>query len=197
MRKEDKRVHNEEEAALPLLDLSAAAERAVARALESCAGRMGLEGPRQAAYQVRNGNAVARMYYCSSMAKQVAECLGASEQYIRAIYAPDYDVLFRGFCSNEEPREEAMVCLLVWTRLKTAALDSLVTAWERALTEACRDTIGPRGQASLLEVQVMDDTDVEKHLGSGWSEGMATRLAVHWLWARRQAVNIVYDRRSA
>jgi hypothetical protein len=196
MCKQNGRVHNEEEAT-PLLDMTAVAERASTRALESCARRMGLEDPQKAVYHVRNGNAVARMYYCSSMAKQVAECLGASEQQIRAIYAPDYDVLFRDLSSKEAPQGEAMVCLLVWTRHKTAALGSLVAAWERALAQACRDTIGSRGQASLLEVQVMDDADVEKDLGSGWSEGMATRLAVHWLWARRQAVNIVYDRRDA
>ncbi|MFN2229837.1 MAG: hypothetical protein ACK2VA_08715 [Anaerolineae bacterium] len=197
MRKENERVHNEEEATPPLLDMTAVAERVLTRALESCARRMGLEGPQQAAYHVRNGSAVARMYYCSSMAKQVAECLGPSEQNIRAIYAPDYDVLFRDLSSDEEPQAEAMICLLVWTRLKTAALDSLVTAWKRALTEAYRDTIDSQGQVPLLEVQVMDDADVEKHLGSGWREGMATRLAVHWLWARKQAVNIVYDRKGA
>lgn len=196
MRKENERVHNEEEATSPLLDMTAVAERVLTRSLESCARRMGLQGPQKAAYHVRNGNVVARMYYCSSMAKQVAECLGASEQNIRAIYAPDYDVLFRNLSSNEGPREEAMVCLLVWTRLKTTALDSLVTAWERALTKVCSETIGSQGKAPLLEVQLMDDADVEKHLGSGWREGMATRLAVHWLWARKQAVNIVYDRRD-
>jgi hypothetical protein len=191
-----KAVSTHKEATLPLSDMTAVAGRVLTWALELCARRMGLDGPQTAAHYVRQGNVVARMYWCSSIAKQIAECLGASEQNVRAVYAPDYDVLFRDLCSNEEPRGESMVCLLVWTRRKSAALDSLVTAWECALAQACRDTIGSHGQAPLLDVEVMDDADVEKHLGSGWSEGMATRLAVHWLRARKQAVDIVYERRG-
>lgn len=128
------------------------------------------------------------------MAEQVAESLGASEQNVRAIYAPDQDILFRDLCSDEEARDESMVRLLVWTRRQTAALDSLVMAWDRALAQACRDKIGSNGQMPLLDVQVIDDTEVENHLGAGRREGMATRLAVYWMWTMNQVVDIVYDR---
>ena len=122
---------------LQLPDMTAVAERTLTWALELCAKRMGLmDGAQAAARHVRQGNVVARMHCCSSIARQIAESLGASEQNVRAIYAPDYDVLFWDLCSGEQTRDESMVHLLVWTRRKTAAFDSLVTAWDRALAQA-------------------------------------------------------------
>jgi hypothetical protein len=186
------------EATLSLLlpDVAAAAERVLTLALESCASRMGLEDAQAAARHVRQGNVVACVHCCSSIAKQVAESLGASEQNIRAIYAPDYDVLFEDLCSDKSAGDKSTVRLLVWTRRQTSSLDSLVTAWDRALAEACREKIGPYGQAPSLEVQVLEDTDVAKHFGSRWHEGMTTRLAVYWMWTMNQVVDIVYDRRD-
>jgi hypothetical protein len=175
-------------------DITAVAEGALTWALELCARKMGLDSPRTAAHHVRQGSAVARMYFRSSLAKQIAEFLGASEQDVRAILAPDYDVLFRDLCARGEAREESMVRLLVWTRRRTAALESLVIAWDRALAQAYGGSIGASGQAPLLDVQVVDDTDVEKHVGLARSEGMATRLAVYWMGTMNQVVDIVYDR---
>jgi hypothetical protein len=186
------------EAKLPLQlpDLAATAERTLTWALESCARRMGLDDSQAAAQHVRQGNAVARLHCCSSIAKQVAESLGGAEQKVRAIYAPDYDILFQDLCSDVGSQDESMVRLLVWTQRQTEALGSLVTAWDRALAQACRDKIGSQGQAPMLDVQVMEDTDIEKHFGSRWSEGMTTRLAVYWMWTMNQVVDIVYDRRG-
>jgi hypothetical protein len=189
--------HREAPPSLPLPDVTAAAERALTWALESCARRMGMEGAQAAARHVRQGNVVARVHCCSSIAKQVAESLGASEQSVRAIYAPDYDVLFEDLCSDREAGDKPTVRLLVWTRRQTPSLDSLVAAWDRALAEACREKIGPHGQAPSLDVQVMEDTDVAKHFGSCWREGMTTRLAVYWMWTMNQVVDIVYDQRKA
>jgi hypothetical protein len=177
-----------------LPDVTAAAAHALTWALELCASRMGLDGPQTAARHVRQGNAVARMHCCSGIAKQVAESLGASEENIRAIYAPDYDILFQNLCSDKEAQDESMVRLLVWTQRKTAVLDSLVTAWDRALAQACRDKIGSHWQGPLLDVQVIDDTDVEKHFGSVRNESLATRLAVYWMSTMNQVVDIVYAR---
>jgi len=179
---------------LPLPDMTAVAERALTWALESCARRMGLAGAQAAAHHVQQGDVVARVHCCSSIAKQVAESLGASEEGVRAIYAPDYDVLFEDLCSDKGAKDGSMVRLLVWTRHHTVALDALVAAWDRALAQACRDKIGSHGQAPSLDVHVMEDADIERHFGSGWSEGMTTRLAVYWMWSTNQVVDIVYDR---
>ena len=177
-------------------DVTLSAERALTRALELCAAKMGLDGPHTAAHHVRQGNAVARMYFCSGMAKQVAESLGASEQNVRAICAPDYDVLFQDLCSRGKARDEWMVRLLVWTRCKTSELDSLVIAWRRALLEVYRDTVGSDDKPPLLDVQIIDDADVEQHFRPGRGEGRATRLAVYWMAKMNQVVDIVYERES-
>jgi hypothetical protein len=180
---------------LPLPDVTALAERVLTWALELCAKRMGLDGVQAAADRVRQGNTVARMHCCSSIARQVAESLGTSERNVQAIYAPDYDALFWDLCSDAE-RSESMVRLLVWTRRKTSEFDSLVSAWDRALAQACSEKLGAHEQAPSLDVQVMDDTDLERHFGSGRRRGMATRLAVYWMRTMNQAVDIVYTRRD-
>ena len=120
--------------------------------------------------------------------------LGAAEEHVRAVYAPDYDVLFHDLCSDRGLQEQALVCLLVWTRQRTAALDALLTAWEPALARAYRDTIGLQRRAPVLDVQIVDDTDVEGRVGAGRQERQTTRLAVHWMWATNQVVDILYDR---
>jgi hypothetical protein len=179
---------------LQLPDMIAAAERALNWGLELCARRMGLDSAQTAVEQVRQGSAVARMYCCTGIAKQVAESLAASEESVRAVYAPDQDVLFRDLCASAEAGEEATVSLLVWTRHRTAALDSLVAAWDRALTQVCRDRIGAHGQVPVLDVHITEDTDLEKLFGAGPRAATATRLAVYWMWATNQVVDIVFDR---
>ena len=55
-----------------LLDMSAAADRAVDLALESCAKLMNLDAASAAAYQIRQGNVVARMHCCTSVTQEIA-----------------------------------------------------------------------------------------------------------------------------
>ena len=75
---------------LQLPDMTAVAERALTWALELCARRMGLDGPQAAAYHVRQGNAVARMHCCASIAKQIAESLGALDRKIKRLHLFHY-----------------------------------------------------------------------------------------------------------
>jgi hypothetical protein len=104
---------------------------------------------------------------------------------------------FQDLCSDKGIADESMVQLLVWTQRRTAAFDSLVTAWDRALAQACKDAIGTQQQMPLLDVQVIEDTEIEKHFGAGRSARMAThQLAVYWLQTTNQVVDIVYARRG-
>jgi hypothetical protein len=175
-------------------DMTAVAERALTWALELCAKRMRLDGPQAAAHRVRQGDAVARMHCCSSIAKQVAASLGSSEQNVRAIYAPDYDGSFQDLCSGKGIADESMVHLLVWTQRRTPALDSLVTDWDRALARVCRDTFGTQERTPLLDVRVIADADVEKHFDSGWNKRAPMRLAAYMLWTTNQVVDVAYAR---
>jgi hypothetical protein len=179
---------------LSLPDLTGVAERVLNQALAFCASRMGLNSTQAAASEVRQGNVTARVHCCSGIARQVAEALGSSEQNVMAIYTPDQDLDLQTMCSDRETQPKSMVHLFVWMRRKTAAFDSLVTAWDRALVQVCKDTIGVQGQRSLLDVQVMDDAYLEQHFGAGRSKGMVTRLAVYWLRTMNQAVDVVYAR---
>jgi hypothetical protein len=180
---------------LPWPDMAAAAEHVLSRALELCAKRMGLDGAQAAADQVRQGNITARVHCCSGIARQIAESLGSSDQNVRAVYALDDDTLLREMCSNQETQYQSKVHLFVWMQHKTTALDSLVTAWDRALVQVCKDTIGAKGQTSLLDVQVMDDAHFEEHF-AGRKKGMITRLAVYWLQTMDRTVDIVYTRQE-
>ena len=180
--------------ALHLPDLTAAADRAINWALESCARLMDLDGPSAAAHQIQRGNAVARMHCCTSISRQIAQSLGASERNVRAAFSPDHDVLFEDLCSDAQAQHKPMVSLMVWTKHKTANLDSLVAAWDRALVKACREKIGAHEQASLLDVHIVDDVEIQKCFGAGCEAVTATRLAVYWMWSTNQVVDIVYSR---
>ena len=182
---------------LQLPDLTGVADRVLAWALERCATRMGLEGAQAAAGHVRAGDAVARMHCCASIAQQVANSLGTADRKVRAIYAPDYDILFQDLCSEEGAGEASMVRLLVWTRRRTAELDALIVAWDLALARACREKIGAHELKPLLDVQVVEDRDVEKLLGYGQKDRMAARLAVYWMWSLHHVVDIVYEQAIA
>jgi hypothetical protein len=158
---------------------------------------MGLEGAQTAANHVRQGDALAQMHCCASIARQVAESLGTSERGVRAVYAPDYDILFQDLCSEAGARQETMVHLLVWTRRRTETLDALVAAWDRALARACMQLIGAQEPHPLLDVQIIDDAEVEQLLGHGQKERMAPRLAAYWMRSMHHVVDILYDQANA
>lgn len=178
-------------------DLAGAAERVFSRALEVCARRMGLSDVQAAAAEVRQGNVTARMHCCAGIARQIAEALGSSEKNIRAIYAPDDDVPLQELCEGQGTQPKSTIDLFVWTRHKTAELDALIAAWDRALVKACQGMIGSQGQTSLLAVHVMDDAHIEEHFGAGLNGRLGTRLAVYWLRTVNQAVDVVYSRNGA
>lgn len=176
-----------------LPDMTAAANRALDLAFESCARLMQLATPSAAAYQMQHGNAVARMHCCTSITREIAQSLGASDQNVRAIFAPDYDLLFQDLWSDTRTQPKPMVSLMVWTRQRTAKLGALVTAWDRALVQACRDRLGSDEQTPLLDVHIVDDIEIRQRLGADRSAMTATRLAVHWMGSTNQVVDIVYD----
>lgn len=177
-----------------LPDMSAAADRALDLALESCAKLMDLDTPSAAAYQIRQGNVVARMHCCTSITQEIAKSLGTLDQNVRAVFAPDHDLLFENLCSDGKTQGKPMVSLMVWARHKSAKLDSLVAAWNRALVEACREKIRTREQTPLLDVHTVDDDGIRENLGADCRAVTATRVAVYWIWSTKQVVDIIYDR---
>ena len=138
----------------------------LAQALEYCAQKLGLAGAQEAVERIKAGNPAACGYCHYSVAKQVAEALGALDQNVRAAYVYDYDATPQDLCFGETV-QATPVHLLVWTERKTEALNSLVEALDQALARQLRNMLGNGPRTHVLDVQIVDDADVETRTGYG------------------------------
>jgi hypothetical protein len=147
-------------------DVAGTAQVVLIQAMEYCAHKMRLDSSQAVIDRLRAGDGKACEYCHYSVAKQVAESLGALDDNIKAAYIYDYDATPEDLCLGEAGRA-LPIHLLVWAQPKTAALNVLVETWDRALAQSYAKTIGARQLAHVLDVQVMDDTAVEQRIGYG------------------------------
>ena len=147
-------------------DLAGTAQVVLTQAVEYCAQKMRLDSSQAVVDRLRSSNGRACEYCHYSVAKQVAESLGALDEHIKAVYICDYDATPEDLCFGEAT-QASLVHLVVWARRKTGALNSLVAALDRALVQSYADMIGMRQLTHLLDVQVIDDADVENRVGYG------------------------------
>jgi len=152
----------------PLLlpDIASTAEVALTQALEFCAQKMGLDSPQVVVDRLRQGDSTAFGYWHYGLAEQVAEYLAAWNEDVKAVYIYDYGATPEDSCFGEMTPAEP-VHLIVWAQRKTAALESLVAALDRALVQGCADLINRAKLMHLLDVQVVDDADAENRTGYG------------------------------
>ncbi len=149
-----------------LPDADSTAEITLAQALEFCAQKMGLTGRQAVVESLQQGDGNACNYCHYSIAKQVAESLGALDENVKAVYVADYDATPEDLCFGAGTRTSP-IHLIVWVKRKTNALESLVEALDRAMAKRYANVIGPRQLAHLLDVQTVDDDDVKNHVGYG------------------------------
>lgn len=123
------------------------------------------------------------MYCRHGIAHEIAAAIGALDDHVRSVYTLDYDATPEDMCFGETARTTSLIHLIVWTQRKTAALDALATALDRALVEVYGDVAGASGLATLLDVQVIDDRDVERRSGYGALLASAHHLPMQ-VWAR-------------
>jgi hypothetical protein len=153
----------------PLLgppDVAGTAKVVLTQALEYCAQKMRLGSWQIVISHLKKGDGTACEYCHYSVAKQVAEALGALDENIKGIYIYDYDATPQDLCFGEAG-QALPIHLIIWAQPKTAALNVLVETWNRALAQGYAEMIGGHQLAHVLDVQVVDDADVEKRLGHG------------------------------
>jgi hypothetical protein len=153
---------------LQLPDAESIAENILTKALAFCADKLGLADAEQAAERLRGHDGPACSYCMYSIAAQAGESLGSLDEQVKAVYTLDYDATPGDLCFAPDAASAApTIHLIVWTQRKTAALDALVAALDRALVGAFTDLLGQHGLAYLLDVQTIDDGDVETGTGYG------------------------------
>ena len=138
----------------------------------------------KSALQEADGATCNRYHY--DLAKRIAESLGKLDGSIKAVYVLDYDATPEDLCFCEA-NTDPLIHLIVWTQRRTPALGALVAAIDRALVDSYRDLVSAPELTNLLDVQVVDDSDVNKRSGYG-----ALFSSVHHrpvtLWERQQGL---------
>jgi hypothetical protein len=147
-------------------DLASTTEAVLNQAIEYCAQKVRPDNAQAVIERLRKGDSQVCEYCNYSLAKQVAASLGALDRNILAVYAYDYDTPADDYYFGEAGRA-LPIHLIVWAKRKTAALDAVVVTWDRALARRYAELVGGHQPAHLLDVQVVDDTDVVKRIGYG------------------------------
>lgn len=116
--------------------------------------------------RIRTGDSQVCEYCNYSLAKQVAASLGALDENVTAAFIYDYDAPAEDLSFGEFGRS-LPIHLILWAKRKTAALNAVVETWDRALTQRYAEVIGGQQPSHMLDVQVVDTTDVVKRIGYG------------------------------
>jgi hypothetical protein len=148
-------------------DLNTIAERAVTQAVEYCAHKMSLGSTSEALRAIQEGNRSACAYCLYALSKQIAESIGTLDGTVKAIYTLDYDATPEDLCFGSAAPGTSLVHLVVWTERKTAALGSLAAALDRAVVQIYGSVLGWGERASMLDVQLIDDQEVQDQVGYG------------------------------
>lgn len=147
-------------------DVASIAKVILTQAMEYCAQKMGLDNWQAVIDRMREGDGKVCEYCHYSVAKQVAESLGALDENIKEVYIYDYDATPEDLCFRVAA-QPLLIHLIVWAQPKTAALNAMVEAWDCALAQSYAEMLGERQPAYLLDVQVVNDADVGKRIGYG------------------------------
>jgi hypothetical protein len=149
---------------LHLPDAASTVQGALVKALDYCATRLHLASPQEGLERARHGDRRALEYCHYRLAQQVAEALGALDDNVRSVSLYEFEATPEDRAFGEVP-ESLPIHLLVWVDRKTSALNSLVAALDRALVKDYAEMIGPRRLRHVLDVQVIDDSDVQSRQG--------------------------------
>jgi hypothetical protein len=147
-------------------DVTSLAEAILTQALEFCATKLNLESYETAVERLQQGDNITFSYWRYGLAKKGAEYLGEWDEGIKAVYIFDFEATPEDICFAEVT-PDIIIHLIVWAQRKTAALNSLIGALDRALVRIHVELLHMPQLKHLLDVQVVDDRDVENRLGFG------------------------------
>ncbi|MGD2142967.1 MAG: hypothetical protein PVF54_00670 [Anaerolineae bacterium] len=147
-------------------DAASTAQVILNEGLAFCAQKMGLADSEEVAQHLRQGDNCACQYCHYGLAKKMGECIGNLDDNVKAIYVLDYDATPHDLCFGHAGKSSP-IHLIVWVGRRTGALDSLVAALDRALTQEYADLISAPDLARMLDVQLVDDHDVQDRTGYG------------------------------
>jgi hypothetical protein len=148
-----------------LPDAGSVATTALQSALAFCAKKMRLADADAALDLLRQRDGVARNYFEYGLAQHLAEHLGALDDEVQAVYlydpenAPDDVRVDEGL--------PTLVHLVIWAKRRTSALESALAGVDRAITERYGELMGAPELRHLLDVQVVDDSEVASRRGFG------------------------------
>lgn len=150
--------------AFHLPDAASIVQGAMAEALESCGQKLNLASPAISLEKVRQGDRRAVDYMHYRLAQLVAAGLGELDDNVRSVSVFEFEATADDSILGDHS-ESLPIHLLVQVDRKTSALNALVAALDRALIQDYAEMIGPRGLAHVLDVQVVDQSDVENRRG--------------------------------
>jgi len=151
---------------LQLPDMTSAAETMLSKALDYCAQKVNVGDYETIVKRLESGDSLTSGFFQYSLANQLAEYLGVLDEDIRAVYLYDYDATPEDM-AFAQLRQASLIRLIVWTRRKTNALQALIAAASRALSDKYAGLVGTDERKHVLDVQVIDDSDVNQRIGYG------------------------------
>jgi len=165
-------------------DATSTAAMVLSQAMDYCASKMRMSGRASAVEAIKQGKLCACNYCNYSIAKQVAEALGALDDHVQSVYVCEVDATPDDVCFGE-CAQGIPIHMIVWSTRKTSALEALVAGLDRALSQQYADLMGSMTCDHLLDAQVVDDADVRTRVGYG-----ALVTSVHnpplRIWSRSQ-----------
>jgi hypothetical protein len=155
-------------ASLPELpDINGIADDIFSDAMAFCARKIGVDRLEAVSDLLRQNDKTACGYCFYGLAKRVAASLGVMDENVRAVYVHDYDATPEDLCFGTLHQGAPLVHLIIWTERKTAALDSLIAALDRALARTYADLLDRPRIKGLLDAQMIDGVDIENRTGHG------------------------------
>lgn len=109
--------------------------------------------------RLNRGDKAAQRELKLGLARYLAEYLGFLDEDVKAVYVSDHAEPYGGEATEKPTRW--LIHLVVFAEPKTAALTSLLSALNRALTAALRESVVSAGTNGFLDVQLVNSADLE------------------------------------